>query len=140
MCAVDLEFTAWDSILRVPRVRVRIRVWVRLTVTVTLNLPQSLPLLTWNKSNRKLPTNIPLITFPSKEARDWSGETRNFKCSQIENYSSVRRPKVVISAHSSVRPIVTLAVIFENSLVEASRIILKGSTIHRSTVFMRKTS
>ena len=29
VCEVGLEFTAWDSILRVPRVRVRMRVWVR---------------------------------------------------------------------------------------------------------------
>ena len=50
---------------------------------------------------------------------------------------NVRRPEVVISAHSSVRPIVTLAVIFENSFVEARRIILKVSTIQRSKVFMR---
>ena len=55
-------------------------------------------------------------------------------------YSNVRRPKVVTAAHSSVRPIVTLAVIFENSFVEARRIILKVSTIQRSKVFMRKTS
>ena len=41
VCEVGLEFTAWNSILRVPRVRIRI--WVRLTLTLTLNLPQSLP-------------------------------------------------------------------------------------------------
>ena len=45
MSEVGLEFTAWKSILRVPRIRVRIRVWVRLTLTLTLNLPHSLPYL-----------------------------------------------------------------------------------------------
>ena len=33
--------------------------------------------------------------------------------------NNVRRPKVVTSAHTSVRAIVMLAVIFENSFVEA---------------------
>ena len=55
-------------------------------------------------------------------------------------YSKVRRPKVVSLVHSSVRPIVTLEVIFENSFVEARRIILKVSTIQRSNVVMRKPS
>ena len=58
---------------------------------------------------------------------------------QLQRYN-VRRPKVVTSAHSSVRPIVTLAVSFENTFVEAKRIILKESTIQISTVFMRRTS
>ena len=40
VCEVGLEFAAWDSILRVPRVRVKVRVWVRLTLTLTLNIPQ----------------------------------------------------------------------------------------------------
>ena len=59
---------------------------------------------------------------------------------ELHDICNVRRPKVVTSAHSSVRPIVTLAVTFENSFVEARRIILKVSTIQRSKVFMRKTS
>ena len=50
----------------------------------------------------------------------------------VQILTNVRRPKVVTSAHSSVRPIVTLAVIFENSFVEPRRIILK--------LCMRKTS
>ena len=54
--------------------------------------------------------------------------------------TKVRHPKVHTSAHSSVRPIITLAVTFENSFVQARRIILKVSTIQRSKVFMRKTS
>ena len=54
--------------------------------------------------------------------------------------SKLRHPKVVTSAHSSVRPIVTLAVIFENSFVEARRINFKVSAIQRSKVFMRKIS
>ena len=61
-------------------------------------------------------------------------------CIFLSKRDNVRRPKVVTSAHSSVRPIVTLAVIFENSFVEARRIILKVSTIQRLKVFMRKTS
>ena len=31
VCGAGLEFAAWDSFMRVPKVRVRIRVWVRLT-------------------------------------------------------------------------------------------------------------
>ena len=53
---------------------------------------------------------------------------------------NVRRLKVVTSAHLIVRPIVTLAVIFQNSFFEARIIILKVSTIQRLYVFLRKTS
>ena len=60
--------------------------------------------------------------------------------SRVKNNNNVCRPKVVTSAHFIVRPIVTLAVIFQNSFVEARRIILKVSTIQRLYVFMRKTS
>ena len=84
---------------------------------------------------RCLESIIPPLFFISDISRD-QGQEEGKKYM----YSKVRRPKVVPLVHSSVRPIVTLAVIFENSFVEARRIILKVSTIQRSNVFMRKPS
>ena len=53
--------------------------------------------------------------------------------------TNVRRPKVVTSAHFSIRPIVTAVVIYECAFVEARRIILEVSTIQNSDIFMQKT-
>ena len=52
--------------------------------------------------------------------------------------SNIRRPKVVTSAHCSVRPIVTVVVSYECAFVEARRIILEVSAGHNSHIFMQK--
>ena len=59
-----MEFAAWDSILRILRVRSRKRVWVRLTPKPTPTLTLALgTLLARNKSNHKLQTPNQLHTL-----------------------------------------------------------------------------
>ena len=56
---------------------------------------------------------------------------------RIGKINKVCRPKVVTSAYISVRPIVTVVVIYECAIVEAIRIILEVCTINKYDIFMK---